>query len=229
MIDLVYKLPDTAGININKNIIYKKEDNRALSMDIYYPPEGIKPSNGTVILLHGSAPLENIKDIAIFQSWGKLLASHGFPTIAFNWRPEEDPSDVRALVEYVRENSKELMIDADNLCLFAFSAGVEKGIAEAMKINTNFIKKIVAYYGQLDPEILSKKTFQVNPDVMIAMGAKDDIFDKSCNDIFIGKAREKGWKVTSIEHSEGEHGFDAFNDDLETYSIIEKTLEFIKA
>ncbi len=227
MFELVYKHPNMNMVKIKSNIVYNLGQDKPQMMDLYYPIEANLPQPKTVIMAHGSSSMENIKDMDVFQSWGKVMAASGFTAIVFNWRPDDAPADMSALISYVRENHVELKIHKDNISLFAFSAGVENAFKEAINGNSDFIKSFIAYYGKIDPSSFEKLRKNQCPAVFIAMGALDDIFSTDCNDEFINNAKKLGSPIEFIIHSKGEHGFDVFNDDEETKLIIDKTIEFI--
>ena len=56
MIDLVYKHPDMNKVEVNKDIIYKTIENKALKLDVYYPVDESLDDQKTVLMVHGSAP-----------------------------------------------------------------------------------------------------------------------------------------------------------------------------
>ena len=228
MFELVYKHPNMDMVTVKSNIIYNASQEKPFMMDLYYPIETICPQPKTVIMAHGSSTMEDIKDMDVFQSWGKVMASFGFTAIVFNWRPDDAPTDMSDLISYVRENHEELKIHKDNISIFAFSAGVENAFKEGLKGNSECIKSIVAYYGKIDQGSFEHFEKDQCPAVFIAMGALDDIFSTDCNDEFINNAKKLGSPVEFIIHSKGEHGFDVFNDDEETKVIIDRTIEFIK-
>jgi len=228
MIDLVYKHFDMNSVKIKKDIIYSYAEKKPLEMDIFYPTKNIsKEIKKTVVLVHGSAPIQNIKNIEIFQSWGKLLATSGFTSIVFDWRPNIGSSDVSDLIKYIRVNANELELSADKIAIFGFSAGVEEGISQAVDVNTGFITEIVAYYGKIDNSILTETEIEKRPKILIAMGMLDDTFDINCNDELILQGKSNGWNIEKLVHSYGEHGFDAFNEGEESNEIILRTIKFL--
>ena len=227
MIDLVYKHSDMNKVKVNSDIIYKNINNRALKLDVYYPIDISMSQVNTVLMIHGSASIKSLKDIELYKSWGRVMAASGFTTIVFNWRPDSNSRDIIDVITFIRKNSESLKINKENITLFAFSAGVEEGIKQAMQINKGFIKRIVAYYGKIDPGSLDSLSKEQYPSVFIAMGAVDDVFSPECNDSFISHAKYLGCMVELVVHSNGEHGFDAFNKDDETIDIINKTIKFI--
>lgn len=227
MFDLVYDFQIDSEIKVHKNIIYRIGNDKKLKFDMFRANRMKKYNNKTVVILHGSAPMEDIKDIPIFQTWCKLLATTGFDAIVFNWRPDTDEDDVVKLLEYIKCNKEELDINTDSISVLAFSAGAEEGIGQVLASDTNNIKDIVVYYGQLNDQSIASYTKNNDINLLVAMGANDDLFSTDCNNEFIIKANNIGWKTTKLIHSSGEHGFDAFNRCLETDSIIENTLKLL--
>jgi dienelactone hydrolase len=227
--NLTNKQSDTEKVNVKKDIVYKSINDTKLKLDVYYALGNKKISKTpTVILIHGSSPDKNLKDHVAYKSWGERIAESGFNAVTFNWRPLTSSTDVSELIKYIRKNAKVLKINSEDIYVFAFSAGVYGGLKEAMQENTGFVKKVIAYYGQINKSILTIKTNVKLPSFFIAMGALDKNFPPNMNDTFISKAKESGCNITKMVHSKGGHGFDVFNaSDDETKNIIDKTLKFI--
>lgn len=226
--DLVYKHPNMDSVEIRQDVVYKVSDEKLLKLDVYYSNNTDVSSIPTVVVVHGSSTMEDIKDIKLFQSWGKVLAASGFNTVVFNWRPEECPGDIKDLIYFLLDNSNDLKLNVNNLNIFAFSSGVEIGVKNIMEINTGIINKIIAYYGKLDSSIIDMINKSCLPKFLIAMGSLDDVYSSDCNDNFIEEVRNLGCEVEFVLHSKGEHGFEVFNEGEETNRIIDDTIKFIK-
>lgn len=226
--DLLYRCPNMDEVEKRQDVVYKVTNERLLKLDVYYSNNTNLSNVPTVIVVHGSSSIEDIKDIKLFQSWGKVLAASGFNTVVFNWRPEENPEDIKDLIYFILDNSDELKLNNSNISIFALSSGVEIGVKNVLEINTGFINKIVTYYGKIESSIVEMINTSYLPKFFIAMGALDDIYPSDCNDNFIKEARELGCEVEFILHSIGEHGFEVFNEGEETKRIIEQTIKFIE-
>jgi hypothetical protein len=226
--DLLYKCPNMDVVEKRQDVIYKVSDEKLLKLDLYYSNNTNVLNIPTVVVVHGSSTMENIKDIKLFQSWGKVLAASGFNAVVFNWRPEESPDDIKDLIYFLLDNSNELKLSISNINIFAFSSGVEIGVKNIMEINTGFINKIITYYGKLDSSIIKMINKYCLPKFLIVMGCLDDVYSADCNDNSIEEVRNLGCEVEFILHSKGEHGFEAFNECEETNRIIEETIKFIE-
>lgn len=226
--DLLYRCPNMDTVEKRQDVVYKTINEKLLKLDVYYSTNTNLSNVPTVIVVHGSSSIEDIKDIKLFQSWGKVLAASGFNTVVFNWRPEKNPEDIKDLIYFLLGNSDELKLNISNISIFAFSSGVEIGVKNVMEINTGFINKIITYYGKIESSIIEMINTSHLPKFFIAMGALDDIYPSDCNNSFIKEVKELGCEVEFILHSSGEHGFEVFNEGEETNRIIEQTIRFVK-
>ncbi|WMJ76058.1 MULTISPECIES: hypothetical protein [unclassified Sedimentibacter] len=225
--DLLYTRPGMDEVKTRKDIVYKGSDGAVLKFDIYYSNNSKISDIPTVALIHGSSSIKSIKDVQLFQSWGKVLAASGFNAVVFNWRPEDNPQDIKDFVNFISNNYNDLMLNINNINFLAFSSGVEIGVKNVIEINTGFINKIVVYYGKIDESIIKIMDPERLPKFLIVMGYLDDIYSPNCNDYFIKEAKNLGCEVEFNMHPEGEHGFDAFNEGEKTSKIIEDTIRFI--
>lgn len=257
---LVYHIPGMEQVPVRKDIIFKTVDGLALKMDVYYPQEMKQDTTlPAVILVSGELQPEFIergKDIGIYTSYGQLIAASGLVAVTFNHRSLERytklyevGSDVDDLVSYVRENCQSLGIDADALCIWAFSSGPLYGLRTAMRGAPPYIHCIVSYYGGMS--ILNKNYFQYTPEeepmmqefspvhylrevpegiaplFVVKSGIDQPALNESIDE-FVREASARNIPITFMNHPTGLHGFDIYNDDARTHEIIRMTLEFVK-
>ncbi|HEU0002467.1 MAG TPA: hypothetical protein VFQ36_16295, partial [Ktedonobacteraceae bacterium] len=165
---IVYQIPGMEQVKVRKDITYKTVDGYVLGMDVYYPPDVLeKATLPAIILVSGELPPEftlRSKDTGVYVSYGELIAASGLIAVTFNHRSlegysklREVGSDVDDLVAYVREHATPLNIDADRLCIWAFSSGSIYGLRTAMRGAPDYVRCIVAYYGGMS--ILNKAYF----------------------------------------------------------------------
>ena len=227
--DLVYQQANMDEVKVRRNITYKTEQGKGLMLDVYYSLEKAPATKGhTVVLVHGRGPESSYKDTALYNSWGRLMAVNGFNAVTFNWRPGYSPDDITDLSTYIRANAEELKINGNSISFFVFSLGVKDGVREALLADQGFIKSIIVYYGRIDQSILELIPNKEFPPFLIVMAAKDRMIPVNANDDFINQLKKRGSRIEKIVHSSGQHGFELYNDNQETYEIIEKTIEFIK-
>lgn len=257
---VVYQLPHMEQVSVRKGITYKTVNGEALKMDVYYPlAMSSHTSRPAVLLVHGGAQEERvqpIKESAPYVSWGQLIAASGLIAVMFKHRTDEGytrlreaNSDVDDLVHYVRSNAASLQIDADRLCLWAFSQGPIHGLCTALRDTPVYIRCLVAYYGGMS--IMNPAYFhwsageddlvkafspvyhlrRVDPSkvapIVVAKAGNDRAFLNESIDEFCTVASERNIPLTFMNHPTGEHGFDVLNDDARTGEIIKITFAFL--
>ena len=227
----VYTLPGMAEVQVQKDLVYKEGGRTWHKLDVYHPPSTPnKPAYPAVILVHGGAKASsNMKNTRPFVSWGQLFAASGISAITFNWDYPEGVQIV-ALIEYVRKNAEQLNVDKDRLCIFAFSGGVEIAVPAVMKGTPEYVRCIVAYYGNLKraQTQLEEETATKLVPMLIVKAAQDEFIPAGSIDRFVEMAQAKGAEVQLLTHSKGGHAFDLRNDDDQSHEIIKRTLEFVK-
>jgi dienelactone hydrolase len=243
-----------------KDIVYKNIGGVDLKMDVY-TPDSLSPDTRLpgVLFIHGGPLAADMqpqpKDWNVYLSYGELAAANGWIGITFNHRYYEDQpfeqsfQDVETAIGYVRENAKALHLDADRLCLWAFSGGGSH-LYFALHNRPAYVKCIVAYYAilldlrqekELSPassddeirELSLSKYLREGPTVtlpiLIARAGLDQPFLNRVTDIFVQEALASNIMLELINYAQGRHGFDIFDDNAQTRAIIAKTVGFIKA
>ncbi|SKC81966.1 alpha/beta hydrolase [Maledivibacter halophilus] len=200
--------------------------------------------------------LENIKDSGQYVSLGQLIAASGLIAVTFNHRSSyrltrmrDVGDDIEDAIEYVKENAERLNINKDMVGLWALSAGVPYGVSVVLKNRQLNIKCLVSYYGYLDlqhrkeefsEDITYEKlkefsplAYLINvknefPSLFIARAGLDHPVINRSIDNFIYKLLELNIDFDLYNHSNGEHGFDIYNDSIRTCEIIKLTIEFLR-
>lgn len=176
-----------------------------------------------------------MKDTPAYNSWGRIGAASGYATIVFNWRAWDKQSaqanseDIADAIKYIREHAEELNINPDHMSVFAFSAGVNQGVKKTLESDTGFVDSIVEYYGELPLEVLDSTNGKKLPPMFLADAAYDDVINKKINEEFFNKATSMNYPVTRMVHPNAGHGFEVFDDNMGTYEIVKKSLEFVEA
>lgn len=122
--------------------------------DVYLPQKTPMQGSPAVILVHGEAPLQNLKDAGQYVSLGEWLASQGIAAITFNHATllqgqpiEAILDDMRQLVRQVIASADQYQIDCNNLGLWAMSGGVPFALYLALKDFRSQFKSLALYYG----------------------------------------------------------------------------------
>lgn len=254
---VVYSLPGMDKVVVKSDLKYARADEPHLLMDVYAPPRSGKGVRlPAVLFIHGSVPPgSRAKDMGVFKSWGRLAAASGMVGVTFTHRlgyPKprlaEAGSDLDAAVEYVRANADSLGVDADRICLAAYSGGGPL-LSGAMRERPPYVRCLVAFYAFLDirqselhrghesEDALAKfspVTYlaggagRIAP-VFIARAGLDEI--PALNDSIDRFAREAlsgNAAVAVVNHPRGVHGFDVLTDDERSREIVRGALAFMK-
>lgn len=233
---VLYEVPNMKDVNVEKDLVYKALDAGELKFDVYHSLK--KDSDGRgypLILVHGRADSNRLKDMPLYQSWGRLAAASGYTAIIFNWRSYDRKTyraheeDIYDLIKYVQENADVLSVNSNHMAVIGYSAGADSAVNQAIKSNTGFIDSIIAYYGTPASTILEIENPSALPPIMMVDGAQDATFPIAKNIEFVKDAMDKGYNITHLIHSKGLHAFDMVNDTEETYEIIKNTFKFVEA
>lgn len=200
--------------------------------------------------------VERVRASQPYASWCRLVAASGVIAVMFKHRTDEGysqlaqaGSDVDDLVDYIRREGASLGVDPDKLGIFALSSGPIHGVRTALKGTPAYMRCIVIYYGGMT--LLNPKYFHFGaeeeellkefspvyhlsqedpakvPPLFIAKAGKDRAFLNESIDEFFAIANERNIPITFMNHPDGEHGFDIFNDNARSREIIKATLAFI--
>jgi len=258
---IVYQVPGMDKIQTFKNLTYKTADTTELKMDIYTPPD--LPKDGrlpAVIFIHGGYLPRNMspqpKDWGVYISYGELMAASGRVGVTFNhryWGWDEQNmnisfSDVKAAIQFVRDNANKYHIDPDRIALWAFSGGGPH-LSIALKEKMDYIRCIISYYASLDlrPSVqqlsqnidpktvepfspivyLTEDNYHIPP-IFIGRAGLDNPTMNLGVDAFITRALSLNETIEVMNHPVGRHAFDILDDDDRSREIIARTIEFIK-
>jgi dienelactone hydrolase len=162
--------------------------------------------------------------------------------ITFNYRFSSSghlaaaAADVTALLEEVRGNAKELHIDGQRLCLWAFSGGGRQ-LSFAVRENPGYVRCLVAFYARLDAGAgqdlysplaqLRAGPKKIAP-LFIVRAGKDSAKINGSIDALAHEATVRALPVEVVNYSEGVHAFDIVQDTDESRRIIARAIAFAK-
>src|SRR2546423_7167762 len=147
-------LTPPAGADVERDLVYRTDGDRALKLDVYRPSSsgGASP---VVFLVNGDAPEEIIataKDWGIFRSYGEHLAARGIVGVPFNHRssnrmePTEVARDVWLAIAFVRDRATMLGVDADRVGVWVFSAGGPFGLPPPLQRRPEWLRCAAGFY-----------------------------------------------------------------------------------
>lgn len=157
------KVPMDVDIDISsQTFVYKRTENKDLKLDLWLPLKS-KEKHPLIFFCHGGGWVSGFRNQPSNISWCKYLASKGFAVVSIDYRygyrneMNDILSDYSDALLYVKENSKELSIDKDNIVLMGLSAGGHLSLLYSTYYTGNEnkermegIKGVVAYYSPTD-------------------------------------------------------------------------------
>jgi acetyl esterase/lipase len=250
---VVFSVPGMDAVSVRRDLVYKVADGQPLQVDVY-SPSGPPRSRPAVILIHGGPiPRIGAKNMAVFVSYGELLAASGLVAVAFDHRflaparLTDAGGDVADLVAHIRKSAGSLGVDPQRLAFWAFSGG-GPFLAAPLRERPTWVHALVAYYAVLDLQQPPpgddsgtsadvRQTFSAihslgdarnAPPILVARAALDNAWLNGAIDRFVQTALDNGATLDLLNHPEGRHGFDILDDDGRSKQIIRHTLEFLK-
>ncbi|MDP1979556.1 alpha/beta hydrolase [Undibacterium sp.] len=176
-------MPD-AGHDIQPGIIYHRTGDEVLTGDLYRPK---KNGNHPVrIAVHGGD--WRFADASLYKHWGPYLAMNGYAVLAVNYRLVKDKTnlyrpavhDVRAAVQFLRQQAATYQPDPDRIGLMGDSAGAQLATLVALAGDqppfsdgmnpTTKVKVCIGIYGSYDLAVKWEHSNRCYPDNNIAQG-----------------------------------------------------------
>lgn len=255
-LSVVYKVPGMENVIIKKDIEYFAEQGTSLTVDMYYPPRFKFDSNLPAVLVifgySNSATKKLVggilKDWSWYISWGKLIAASGMAALIYE--SDNPEKDLNILLQFLQDRADEFYIDRNRLGIYSCSANVPTALVNCMDKTKKYFRCAAFYYGyflmtdqEYFPEIesLSEKMGFSTPKLNAELKLRDDLpllivraglenvpHLNNTIDHFISKAVSQNLQINFINYAEGQHGFDAYDDNDRSREIIKETIDFWK-
>jgi acetyl esterase/lipase len=247
-------LPPPTGARVERNLVYRRDGDRVLKLDVYRP-QSVGGRSPVVFLVNGDAPEEIIataKDWGVYRSYGEHLAARGVVGVPFNHRSTnrfertDAADDVQAAISFVRGRAEDLEVDGTRVGVWVFSAGGPFGLAPFLQRRPDWLRCAAGFYmiwdlGPLRASLpsatdesirrlsclsaLDSETLDLPP-LLLARAGRDSAPLLEGTDTFVRRARERNIDLTVLDHPTGRHGFDTIDDDDRSREIIGLTLDF---
>jgi acetyl esterase/lipase len=162
-ITLTSKVPIHTPKTLNyKTYTFKKTPKKDLKLDLWYPDK-FKKSYPLVYFCHGGGWISGFRNQPNNVSWCRYLAAKGFVVASIDYRygykntMDDILSDYSDGLTYLKNKSKKLNIDTNNIVLMGLSAGGHLSLLYSAynsfsdnKEKMKGIKGVVAYYAPSD-------------------------------------------------------------------------------
>lgn len=242
-------------VPVQRDIPYGQPSDDRRVMDVYYPPGEPDESGWPVVVIVAGYPGMReprptpltYKEIGWTVSMAQLVAVSGMVTVAYTNR---DPvADLRALLEYIPAHAEALRIDASRVGIMAVSGNVPTALTTILR--TADRRPACAAFGcgcllDLDGATdvadaslqfgfvnacagLTVGDLSRDVPIFISRAGRDQFPAMNASiDRFVAKALVENVPFTLVNHAEGPHGFDLFDDSRTSRDIVRQTLRFLQ-
>jgi acetyl esterase/lipase len=255
---IVYRVDGMHSAIVRRGLVYKREGDAELLMDVYAPPSR-QPHARTpaVVFVHGGPiPREMMapREWGVFASYGELAAASGLVGIVFNHRLHAytdyplAESDMKAAIAYLRSDADDLGVDGDRIAVWVFSGGGPLA-AWCLRERPPHVRCLLAFYAILDvrhllppgadPELTARahafspaahvKNGGASLPVLVARAGLDAPMINTSIDVFVREALASNAPLDLLNHPQGQHGFDVLDDDRRSHDIISRAVAFTRA
>jgi acetyl esterase/lipase len=222
---------------------------------VYYPPEETDEGHWPAVIIVAGYPgtMEprrtalTYKEIGWTVSMCQLIALSGMVAIAYTNR---DPvADLQAVFEHVHECARSLRIDPARIGIVAVSGNVPTALTTIMQDTSRTPSCAVFGYGCLldldgatDVADAARQFGFANPGVgrtfadlrrdvplLITRAGRDQFPAMNASiDSFIRQGLIENLPMTFVNHAEGPHAFDLFDDSRTSRDILRQILRFLR-
>jgi hypothetical protein len=252
----VLRLPEMDAVSVRRDVEYRAaDDGEPRTLDLYYPPHQESRSGLPVVVFvmgYPDAGMQRIlgcraKDTGAYTSWARLVAASGM--VGVNYSGQDQPTDVLAVLRYLRENARSLGLDASRIALWSCSGNVPNALGVLIAEAAGSIRCAALCYGLMfdvpGESFLAEaaKTFgcaipnagrsaaDLPPEtpLMIARSGRDEL--PRLNDTidrFVADALALDLAITVVNHRGAPHAFDTILDDEPTREIVRRMLDFLR-
>lgn len=241
------------AVSVRRDVAYGPAEHD-LRFDLYYPSDESDDPWPAVIIAAGypgameprATPL-TYKEIGWTVSMCQLIARSGMVAIAYT---NHDPAtDLQALFEHLHACAESLSIDPARVGVIAVSGNVPTALTTIMQDASRTPACAVFGYGCLldldgatDVADAARQFGFANPGagrtlvdlrrdvpLLITRAGRDQFPGMNASiDSFIRQGLEENLPITVVNHAEGPHAFDLFDDSRTSRDILRQTLRFLR-
>jgi len=241
-------------VTVRRDVAYGLPEDR-LGMDLYYPPDQTDAGRWPAVIIVAGYPgtMEPRRTTLTYKEMGwtvsmcQLIALSGMVAIAYTNR---DPvADLRALFEHIHDGAESLRIDPSRIGVLAVSGSVPTALTAIMQDarrtpacavfgygclldldDTTHVADAARQFGFVNPGA-GRTITNLRRDVplLITRAGRDQFPGMNASiDGFIRHALVENLPITVVNHAEGPHAFDLFDDSRTSREIVRQTLRFLR-
>ena len=242
------------AVTVRRDFAFGTADH-GLRFDVYDPPGETPDGRWPAVIIAAGYPgtMEpritplTFKEIGSTVSMCQLIAVSGMAAIAYT--NHEPVADLQALFEHVHEHAESLRIDPARVGLFAFSGNIPTALTTIMRDATRTpacavfgcgclldldgatdVADAARQFGFANP-CAGRSVADLRRDVplLITRAGRDQFPAMNASiDRFIRQGLIENLPMTFVNHPEGPHAFDLFDDSRTSRDIVRQTLRFLR-
>jgi hypothetical protein len=243
------------AVTVRRDVPYGPPD-RGLRLDLYYPPDETDDGRWPAVIIVAGYPgtMEprattlTYKEIGWTVSMCQLIAMSGIAAIAYaNHR--EPAADLQALFEHIDECAEPLRIDPARIGVIAASGNAPTALTTIMQDagrppacavfnqgclldldGATDVADAAQQFGFANP-VSGRTVADLRRDVplLVTRAGRDQFPAVNASvDRFIRQGLIENLPMTFVNHPEGPHAFDLFDDSRASRDIVRQTLRFLR-
>jgi len=252
---VLFELPGMRGVPVRRDVTYREGPDGPLTMDVYYPPghSPTAPVPAVVIVTGYSGSMKprlldcTFKELGWTISTAQLLAVSGIAAVAY--MNDDALTDAHAVIRYVRDHARELAIDPGRIGVWSSSGNCPTALSLLMRSTSEDVRAAVLLCGFLldfdgatDVAAMAaqyrfvdacagRSIDDVERDVpiLLARAGREHVAAVNASiDGFVTRAVAANLPLTFVNHADGPHGFELFDDSAATRAIVRQALAFMQ-
>ena len=223
---VVYDVPATAKVRVEKNVTYHRAGERDLQLDICTPP-GAKAPLPAVVFLNaiGDRLPDRVKEWGIYSSWPRLIAALGMAGVSMDCDGERIPECLGAVFAFLEREGAQHGVDGSRIGVYAASANVTEASRFLLRAEApKNVKAAVFYYGWPDAPEMRRDL-----PVLVVTAESDLGGSREVLGGLFTRVLESGAPWTFELATDLPHAFDAFSDNDASRRTIQRTIAFWKS
>jgi hypothetical protein len=246
----VYEIAGESAI-VCRRLTYPASGGVALECDLYERPGRREIPRPAVLFVTGydDRGMERIvgckaKDMACYESWGRLVAASGMVGVTYECR--EPAGDAKAILGHMRANAPALGIDPARLAVWSCSGNVPNALSLLMdSLDTACAALCYGYMLDVDGAThvveaaqafrfansaagRSVRDLPANLPLLVVRAGRDEMPGLNDSiDGFVHHSLEANRPVTVINHHTGPHAFDIMDDSGASRAAVRDVLQYL--
>jgi len=219
---VVLQLPGMEKVRVEKKE-YRGADGTLARMDVYYPPDFLRPRKLPVVVFVNGVGLPGLLDWRGNRDWGKLVALSGMIGVTYESRPFEI-RDSEALLDHLLLHADELGTDTSRIGIWTCSGNTLVGVPLALQQGRDNVRCAVIYYGAPDEIKFPRQDLSL----FVVRAGLDEFRANRNIDRLVAKALDADIDFELVNYLSGHHAFDIADDTDRSREIIRTTLDFLR-